>query len=281
MHAVAIAADAGRLYAPNRSLPTSKNGRYQFTRARPAQLAWLRYAYETALQASTKAVTALDAPSIALDKPSSVLAAAREAVTHQHIPSPAPAERSGSSAGHDADTGLRRPGPVEQTLRRLGAVSRVLTLRAAAIDRAARSLLTEAAHASVSTLNDPAGTAPTVVQSPAADDAARFAADSFPSNPAAWLAGVQTGSYRPQPSSEEQPPQPHSSPDTDPQPAARGSDAWRLFQWRQERIDHQSQPIHAARVARHDWPSPRGFAARRAGSRRLLHFGAAPHSWLG
>jgi hypothetical protein len=196
---VDLAARAGRLYAPTRTLPESYDVPRPFGNATPADVADLLDTYRKAAGASAQAATALDTVAVILDAPSRTLAAARAATVPAQVartPSPAdshPADPAGTIPGLRDYRGRRKPGSVEQAVRRLGAPDPVLVLRAAAIDKAARKLITEAEQASALRRGSPQAPEATR-QNPAVPTAARAAAESFPQGLATPTASKPTAS---------------------------------------------------------------------------------------
>ena len=153
MDAVGAAGQAGRLYVPTRSLPEEYDVPRPFATAPVSRCRVLHEAYRVALDASVQAARALDELSIAAAAPSKPLALARAAASAQSsrrgsqprpddgIPGNPPL--SGTPFTHSrAATG--RPGPVEEAIRARHISDPVILLRAAAIDNAARQLITQA-----------------------------------------------------------------------------------------------------------------------------------------
>ena len=185
MDAVGAAGQAGRLYVPTRSLPEDYDVPHPFATAPVSRCQVLHEAYRAALDASVQAARALDELSIAAAAPSKALALARAAASAQSsrrgsqprpddgIPGDPPL--SGTPFTHSrAATG--RPGPVEQAITARRVSDPVILLRAAAIDNAARQLITQAENTtSASSSPD----TPTNIRRPASS-AAQLAAQSFP-----------------------------------------------------------------------------------------------------
>jgi hypothetical protein len=178
MDAVDAAERAGRLYVPTRSLPDDYDVPRAFATAPVDRCQALREAYHAAIRASQQAAQALDSLAIAAGTPSKTLALARAAT-------PTQSRRRGHRTRHEdgnprdtrcADAAVGRPGPVEQAVRDLRVSDPVVLLRAAAIDKAARNLITEAESTTV-----PPETPPTAgnARDPAAS-AVRLATQSFP-----------------------------------------------------------------------------------------------------
>jgi hypothetical protein len=140
--AVAAAAADSRLYVPVRLLPDKYDIPHPYTAAPSPHADALLAAYDTAVEASTHVMAALDSLATAVDAPSSVLAAARQApaTARQQLP-----------AHHDQRPAPQPPvvtpvpGRTERALRKLQIRDPALLLRAAVIDQAARDLVAEAA----------------------------------------------------------------------------------------------------------------------------------------
>ena len=186
--AVAAAGAARRLYLPAASL--GRRIRYRYGGAPAERVDALLDAYWTAAHTSGQAVTALDAAVIAHRAPSSLLAAARQAASHQRDPGRW-REPSGRPPEHGLEIKPGRPaGPIEAAVRRLGLADPAMALRAAVIDQAGQDLIAEASRAA----EEPG--APTVTPRqpavPAAgSEAAQIAAQAFPLGPG--LASGQAG----------------------------------------------------------------------------------------
>jgi hypothetical protein len=187
--AVQAASRAGRLYVPTRSLPPESFAVPRpFAPAPASRCDALREAYAAALSASIKAARGLDVLA-AQGTPSRALALARAAASAQ-------SNRRGAQARQEDDgspvtrSSARNPvgpynasargcGPVEQAIRDRGVSDPVTLLRAAAIDKAARRLITQAGRRTP--------TPNSLDRSPggqrAAANAAQMAAQSFPRGP--------------------------------------------------------------------------------------------------
>ena len=205
LRAVRAAVRAGRLYVPTRSLPAEYDVPRRFGPALPSQIADLQDAYQAAADTSAQAAIALGAVAEAVGAPSRVLALAHAAAAHQHRPVPRQHDESRNLAGQAARAGSGlAPGPVEQAVTQFGPVDDLVILRAAAIDRAAHSLLAGVArasgHAAAAGVAPPAGWWLSV-----GGEAAQIAAQAFPSGPAAWLADTRA----------------HGPPDSGPDPPRR------------------------------------------------------------
>jgi hypothetical protein len=201
--AVQAASRAGRLYVPTRSLPPESFAVPRpFAPAPTSRCDALHEAYGAALSASIKAARGLDVLA-AQGTPSRALALARAAASVQ-------SNRRGTQARQDGDSPesrspARRPvrpynasargcGPVEQAIRDCGVSDPVTLLRAAAIDKAARRLITQAGKrtpAANSPDGPPGGRR-------AAASAAQIAAQSFPQSPAMGSATGQPSRSAPQ-----------------------------------------------------------------------------------
>ena len=177
MDAVDAAARAGRLYVPTRSLPDDHDVPRAFATAPVDRSVALREAYNAVARANQEAARALDSLAVAAGAPSKTLALARSASVQSR--------RRGQSTRHEyddpgrtgrADAAAGRPGPVEQAVRELRVSDPVVLLRAAAIDKAARNLLTEAEL--MMAPSGPSGTAQSVRDTAAG--AVRLAVQSFP-----------------------------------------------------------------------------------------------------
>jgi hypothetical protein len=139
--AVRTAAGGRRLCIPTRLLPDRYDIPQPYAPAPRHQTDALFATYAAAVDASTRATAILDNLAVAIDAPSSVLAAARAAPTSQH-------QRDAHSGRqqqpiHPSDT-QPQPGHLEQMLRNLKISEPALLLRAAAIDEAASELTMEA-----------------------------------------------------------------------------------------------------------------------------------------
>jgi hypothetical protein len=195
MGAVEAAGRAGRLYVPTRFLPPDSFAVPRpFAPAPLSRCDALQEAYGVALSASIQAARGLDGLA-APGTPSRALALARAAASDQ-------SNRRGTQVRHD-DNGpadwppgrwpvrqytmsARGCGPVEQAIRDRRVSDPVILLRAAAIDNAARELITQAEKAApaANSSDTPPGSRR------AAASAAQLAAQSFPRGPAT---GPSTG----------------------------------------------------------------------------------------
>ena len=144
--AVEMAVRGGRLYVPTRSLPARYDVPYRYAKATPDSTRDLMGAYQAAVGAAARALTALDNVAVAVDAPSRILVAAR-AAPHRGLPGDADDDlrgRVGNGGGpqrpDDSHGKVHAPGPVEYTLRELGITDSIPLLRARAIDKAAGDL---------------------------------------------------------------------------------------------------------------------------------------------
>jgi hypothetical protein len=137
---MAAAADS-RLYLPTRLLPDSYDIPHPYAPAPPARTQALLAAYDTALDATTRSVTALDDLAAAINAPSRALAATHRAAEITR-PQDARALRQQASPGQHPASLV--PGRTEAALRKLRIRDPALLLRAAVIDQAAHDLLAEA-----------------------------------------------------------------------------------------------------------------------------------------
>lgn len=187
LNAVGVAASAGRIHVPTRTLPDGNDVVYRYGNATPQRTSALTAAYRTAHAATSDLVTELDSIAITMNAPSQALATARTATRTQPEPTadrpaqgrPPGAGRPGAPAGDREDVAFIHPGPVERTVRAVGAVDEVMLLRAKALDKAA-STLVEQSRASVRT---PIATDPPEIAGrprPTNRNAVRAATASFP-----------------------------------------------------------------------------------------------------
>jgi hypothetical protein len=184
--AVESAAAAGRLYVPTRSLPEEYDVPRPFAPAPVTRCEVLHEAYGVAMDATIMAARALDELALTAGAPSKVLALARAAA-------PAQAHQRGSQNRPNDDippvripawesrTSTGRAGPVEQAVRDRGISDPVILLRAAAIDNAARHLITRAENAA----STPSPSDTPESQRHAVGTPAQLAAQSFPRDKAA------------------------------------------------------------------------------------------------
>jgi hypothetical protein len=140
--AVSDAADDNRLYLPTRLLPDTYDIPQPYTPAPRAYVDAILIAYDTAAGATARITTTLDNLAIAINAPSTILAA-----THQAARAARPELRLQTSLRSLRDGHLVHPAPgrTEKALRKFGIRDPALLLRSAVIDQAARDLITEAA----------------------------------------------------------------------------------------------------------------------------------------
>jgi len=192
--AVHAAVRASRLHVPTRSLPDEDGYDIprRFAPAMHSQVADLKDAYETAVRTSTQAATVLGAVAVELGAPTKALALARAAAIHQHAHGIRRPDDRSQSADQPTDPGPDPgAGPVAQAVMQLGPPDSLAVLRAAAIDRAARTLLTEAAQNSSHDAT-PSIAAPANWWLATTGEAAQLAAQNFPAGPAAAPANNPT-----------------------------------------------------------------------------------------
>jgi hypothetical protein len=206
--AVTAAGRAGRLYVLTRTLPGTYDVPRRYATA-PAERAWpLVQVYLTAQHASAQAAAALADLALATDAPSATLALARAASTSHQPPARSHSHPTPTSAtvADGPSTPAAMPGPVEQAVHQLRLDDPALLLRAAAIDHAARTLLTQAGQAAAQPSSRTTGNAARP------GDAARLAARGFPAGlaikPAASTPGNRTAPRQPAGRHREQPHRP-------------------------------------------------------------------------
>jgi len=155
---VGAAAGAGRLYVPTRTLPPRRDIFYPYWHAAQAAVDAVLSAYQEVVQTSRQAAVALGAAAVRFDVPRAAMA------PRMAVAGPAQsASADRAAAGPAEDTGITRSvpasglpgtvteppaGPAEQALRRLGSADPLLLLRAKAIDKAGRKLISEARNES-------------------------------------------------------------------------------------------------------------------------------------
>jgi hypothetical protein len=150
---VRIAAMAGRLIVPTRSLPDEYDVPYRFAPAPPSNTDSLLSSYSRALQASQEATAAMAVVAVEVQAESRVITSARAAARRDSSAwAGPPLGELGRSRG---DVSLRAargprlqplpPGPVERTLIELDVTSEPDLEQAAAIDKAADQLILRAA----------------------------------------------------------------------------------------------------------------------------------------
>jgi hypothetical protein len=183
--AVQAAARTGQLYVPTRSLPARYDVPRPVAPALNRTVRELRDAYHDAAETSAQAARELGELAIAVGGPSKALALARAAALvpsrrrdRQH---PWPDDRSrhdppGAGASfRDSRASTGQPGPVERAVMQHRVPDPVILLRAAAIDNAARDLISPAGHADTSPEPGTQGTRTAVL----------LAAQGFPNDPVA------------------------------------------------------------------------------------------------
>jgi hypothetical protein len=138
--AVLAAAADSRLYVPVRLLPEKYDIPHPYTLAPPEHSDALLAAYDTAANTATRVTAVLDDLAVALDAPSSLLAAARQVTAARSQPRP---QRDQQPDPQPSLLSLA-PGTMEHALRELQIRDHALLLRAAVIDQAARDLVSEA-----------------------------------------------------------------------------------------------------------------------------------------
>jgi hypothetical protein len=137
---VAAAAAADCLYIPVRLLSDKYDIPHPYTALPRWHADALQSAYDSVVAASTQVTAALDNLAAAVNAPSSVLAAARQAPA---LSLPGPCPQHNEPHGPQPPPGLA-PGATEQTLRQLRISNQAMLLRAAAIDEAAREMIAKA-----------------------------------------------------------------------------------------------------------------------------------------
>ena len=181
LQAVTLASRGRRLYVATRTLPARYDVPRPYAPAPPDRPKPLLEAYRAARDASLHAADELATLALAIDAPSSTLALARAAVR------PTPGRRPGGQArppvgiAHDLqpDTTAVTPGPVERAVRSLHVSDSVVLLRAAAIDTAAHTLISQAERMTGERPRSP-GSGSAIPDGSASGDAARLAAQDHP-----------------------------------------------------------------------------------------------------
>lgn len=146
--AIATAASAGRLYVPTRTLENVHASSLRYSPIPPGRVEELLEKYRAAGDCSDRAARTLASLVLDLHAPSRVLALARIAVQAEE----APAEAEYHAAA--LPEGGSRTQFATDMLRSLGNTDPGMFLRAAAIDRAARDLLSDARRAADVAAND-------------------------------------------------------------------------------------------------------------------------------
>lgn len=198
LNAVGLAASAGRIHVPTRTLPDGNDVVYRHGNATPQRTSALAAAYRTAHAATSDLVTELDTIAITTNAPSQALATARAATQAQPQPTAdhlakgrSPRQgRQRASAGDRDEAGFTHPGPTEQAVRATGAVDHVTLLRAKALDKAARELVAQARDLPASA-DRPGPTAAAIASERRNGLAVRAASASFPRGAIAPSAGQE------------------------------------------------------------------------------------------
>jgi hypothetical protein len=142
-----VAAQAGRILVPTRSLPSEFDIPRPFARALPAHVERLLSHYREAAYASRRITAAIEPAAEATRAPSRTLTAAAAALGRDplgvHEKDKMPNDFAGAAPDLDADD---RPGPVERTLRQLGVDRPDVLRRGAEIDQAGSRLIIDAAN---------------------------------------------------------------------------------------------------------------------------------------
>jgi hypothetical protein len=182
---------AGRLYVLTRTLPDGYDVPHRYATP-PAERTWpLLDAYTTVGQASAQTAAVLADLALAVDAPSSALALARAACAAPRLPVPGQNNPQTASAAmaDGRPTQAATPGPIEHAIQQLHLDDPAMLLRAAAIDQAARQLITQAEQASPQP--SPSTTSTRAAQRPTGQNPAQLAAHDAPHSPAAILASSQ------------------------------------------------------------------------------------------
>jgi len=140
-HAAVLDAAGSQLYVPTRLLPENYDIPHPYAPAPRGYADALLAAYDTAIDATTHITTALDDLATAVDAPSSVLAAGRQASAAARHDQHRQQDQHWASPPHVL---APVPGRTEQALRKLQIRDPALLLRAAVIDQAAHDLVAEA-----------------------------------------------------------------------------------------------------------------------------------------
>jgi hypothetical protein len=114
-HQAVLDAAASHLYVPTRLLPGTYDIPHPYAPAPRDHADALLAAYDTAVRAATRVTMALGDLAVAVNAPSSVLAAARQSFTPRHEPRPQQHQQAALRPG----IGTPVPGRIEQTLRKL------------------------------------------------------------------------------------------------------------------------------------------------------------------
>jgi hypothetical protein len=144
---IRVAAEAGRILVPTRSLPGEFDIPRPFARALQAHVDRLLSHYREAAYASRQITAAIEPAAEAARAPSRTLTSAATALGHRHVGAhekdKVPNDFAGAAPDLDADD---RPGPVERTLRQLGVDRPDVLRRGAEIDQAGSRLIIDAAN---------------------------------------------------------------------------------------------------------------------------------------
>jgi hypothetical protein len=151
---VRIAAMAGRLIVPTRSLPDEYDVPYRFAPAPPSNADSLLSSYNRALQASQEATEAMAVVAAEVQADSQLITSARAAARHDSSAWAGPPVRDLDRSREDVSLRAARrprlqpvpPGPVERTLIELDVTSKPDLEQAAAIDKAADQLILRAVN---------------------------------------------------------------------------------------------------------------------------------------
>ncbi|MGH3157459.1 MAG: hypothetical protein ACRDNF_12895, partial [Streptosporangiaceae bacterium] len=197
LQAVTAADRAGRLYVTTRSLPGTYDVPRPYATAPTDRTKPILQAYRTAADANIRAARALAGLALAADTPSSGLALARAAADPHRSSQPGgtgPRNLANAAAlGDQPDAGAPDPGPVEQIIRGLRVADPIVLLRAAAIDTAARTLISQAEQ--MSSQSSPQSNDAAAARRHPPGNAARLAAKDNPPHPAAGIPGSNTGNH--------------------------------------------------------------------------------------
>jgi len=139
--AVLDAAAGNLLYVPTRLLPDTCDIPHPYTPAPRVHADAVLAAYDTTIDATTRITAALEDLAIAVNAPSSLLTAARQASIGTQLDQRRQHDERNAPRPHPVTP---VPGRTEQALRKLHIRDPALLLRAAVIDHAARDLLAEA-----------------------------------------------------------------------------------------------------------------------------------------
>jgi hypothetical protein len=199
--AVLDASTSNRLYVPTRVLPENYDIPHPYAPAPRAHSGALLHAYDTAIDATTRTITALDNLATAVNAPSSLLTATRRASAAARQQPP---RQQSQRPAAQPPVVTPVPGRTEQALRKLRIRDPALLLRAAVIDQAARDLVTTAtakAHSRDSVAGPASRLSPRTPR--AADSPTRVASQDTPitehpvKRPGAVTAAVQPNGSRP------------------------------------------------------------------------------------